>query len=263
MDTKAGVFGAGLALTFVNVPAGLSVFFAGITNWTGEPYDHHGSLRHFMPVEFARGKISAILWDPGCDTITQHAACSLAIQQKNGLPHRPPLLAQIFQAGNHLMTGGYIPACWAVLLRWKEAHESKRSRVTDLEFNWVVGALARITRQLRDEEDNLPGRSDAYARTRENDIRALRLERSKIETTVNRLKKIRPERISTQDLYGSLSEQPEELTKNVDRWLAHPESKVKDPLAMAPVDPDGDALMSSTYGHTIGAPHTLDIDSYS
>lgn len=84
MDTKAGVFAAGLALTFANVPAGLSVFFAGITNWTGEPYDHHGSLRHFMPVEFERGKMSAILWDPGCDTITQHAACSLAIQQKNG-----------------------------------------------------------------------------------------------------------------------------------------------------------------------------------
>jgi Predicted lipase len=52
MDTKAGVFGAGLALTFANVSAGLSVFFAGITNWTGEPYDHHGKLQHFMPVEF-------------------------------------------------------------------------------------------------------------------------------------------------------------------------------------------------------------------
>ncbi|TPG76069.1 lipase family protein [Pseudomonas mandelii] len=261
MDTKPGLFGAGLALTFVNVPAGLSVFFAGITNWTGEPYDHHGSLRHFMPVEFERGKMSAILWDPGCDTITQHAACSLALQQKNGLPNRPPLLAQIFQAGNHSMTGGYIPACWAVLLRWKEAHESKRSRVTELEFNSVAGALARITRQLSDEEDNLPARSDAYARTRENNIRALRLERSKIETTVNRLKKIRPERISAQALYGSLSEQPEELTKNVDRWLAHPENKVKDPLAMAPVDPDRDALMGSIYGQTIGAPYTLDIDS--
>jgi hypothetical protein len=262
MDTKAGVFAAGLALTFAHVPAGLSVFFAGITNWTGEPYDHHGSLRHFMPVEFERGKMSAILWDPGCDTITQHAACSLAIQQKNGLPDRPPLLAQIFQAGNHLMTGGYIPACWAVLLRWKAAHESKKSRVTEIEFNSVAGALARINRQLRDEEDNLPGRSDAYARTREKIINALRLERSKIETTVNRLKKIRPERISAQALYGSLSEQPEELMKNVERWLAHPENKVKDPLAMAPEDPEGDALTASIYGHTVGAPHTLDIDSY-
>ena len=261
MDTKAGVFTAGLALTFAHVPAGLSVFFAGITNWTGEPYDHHGSLRHFMPVEFERGKMSAILWDPGCDTITQHAACSLAIQQKNGLPDRPPLLAQIFQAGNHSMTGGYVPACWAVLLRWKAAHESKKSRITEIEFNSITTSLARITRQLRHEEDNLPGRSDAYARTREIIINALRLERSRIETTVNRLKKIQPERISAQALYGSLSEQTE-LMKNVDRWLAHPENKVLDPMAMAPEEPDYDALMSSIYGYAVGAPHTLDIDSY-
>ena len=261
MDTKAGVFGAGLALTFANVPAGLSVFFAGITNWTGEPYDHHGKLQHFMPVEFERGKKSAILWEPGCDTITQHAACSLAIQQKNGLPHRPPLLAQILQAGNHLMTSGYVPACWAVLLRWKQAHDEKLTRITDSEFNWVEGALAQITSQLREIERDLSGRSQAYARTQENNIRALSLEKSKIETTVARLKSIHPQRISAQALYGSLSEQPEELTKNVDRWLAHPENKVKNPLAMAPVDPDQDALMGSIYGHTIGAPYTLDIDS--
>jgi hypothetical protein len=30
---------------------------------------------------------------------------------------------------------------------------------------------------------------------------------------------------------------------------------------MAPEDPEGDALMSSIYGRTIGAPYTLDIDS--
>jgi hypothetical protein len=261
MDTKAGVFGAGLALTFANVPAGLSVFFASITNWTGEPYDHHGKLQHFMPVEFERGKKSAILWEPGCDTITQHAACSLAIQQKNGLPHRPPLLAQILQAGNHLMTSGYVPACWAVLLRWKQAHDEKLTRIADSEFNWVEGSLALITSQLREIERDLRGRSQAYARTQENNIRALSLEKSKIETTVARLKSIHPQRISAQALYGSLSEQPEELTKNVDRWLAHPENKVKNPLAMAPVDPDQDALMGSIYGHTIGAPYTLDIDS--
>ncbi|VVM40203.1 hypothetical protein PS662_02882 [Pseudomonas fluorescens] len=199
--------------------------------------------------------------DPDAWLRTQHAACSLAIQQKNGLPDRPPLLAQIFQAGNHSMTGGYVPACWAVLLRWKTAQESKKSRVTDIEFDSVARSLARITQQLRDEEDNLPGRSDAYGRTRENLINALRLERSKIETTVNRLKKIRPERISAHALYGSLSEQPEQLEANLARWLAHPENKVKDPFAMAPEDPDEDALTASIYGHTVGAPYTLDIDS--
>jgi hypothetical protein len=261
MDTKADVFGTGLALTFVNVPLGLSVFFAGITNWTGEPYDHHGSLRHFMPVEFERGIKSAILWEPGCDTITQHAACSLAIQQKNGLPHRPPLLAQIFQAGNHLMAGGYVPACWAVLLRWQQAHEKKRSRVTDLEFDRVANSLARITTQLREIERSLTARSEAYVRTQEDNIRALGLEKNRIAITVDRLKRVREDRVTAHALYGSLLEQPEQLKANVARWLAHPENKVKDPFAMAPEDPEGDALMSSIYGRTIGAPYTLDIDS--
>ncbi|SEE44529.1 lipase family protein [Pseudomonas migulae] len=259
-DTKAGVFTTGLALTFFNVPAGLSVFFTGVTNWTGQPYDHHGKLQHFMPVEFSDGNKSAILWEPGCDTITQHAACSLALQQKNGLPHRSPLL-QIFHVLDHLMADGYVPACWAVLLRWQAAHEKKRSRVTDLEFEMVAGSLARVTTQLRDIERGLPARSDAYVRTQENNIRALDLEKSRIAITVDRLKRVREERVTAHALYGSLLEQPEQLEANVARWLAHPENKVKDPFAMAPEDPEGDALTASIYGHTVGAPHTLDIDS--
>ncbi|MHC8367490.1 lipase family protein [Pseudomonas sp. ZT5P21] len=261
MDTKPGVFTTGLALTLANVPVGMSVFFTGITNWTGEPYDHHGKLQHFMPVRLSGGEKSAFMWEPGCDTITQHAACTLAIQQKNGLPDRPPLLAQIFQAGNHSMTGGYVPACWAVLLRWKQAHDEKRTRITESEFNWVKDSLAQITTELRAIERNLSVRSQAYARTQTNNIRALDLEKSRVETTVARLKSIHPQRISAQALYGSLSEQPE-LKKNVDRWLAHPENKVKNPLAVAPEEPDQDALTASIYGHTVGAPYTLDIDSY-
>ncbi|MDR6925115.1 hypothetical protein J2Y56_001148 [Pseudomonas sp. BE134] len=155
MNTKAGVFGAGAALTFVNVPAGLSVFVAGITNWTGEPYDHHGTLRHAMPVQFSRKEMSMILWEPGCDTITQHAACSVAIQQKNGLPNRPSLLTQLFNAGNHSMVGSYIPVCWASFKRSQEALTSKRALVTDMECEWIEQALQRITTQLRSRRDHL------------------------------------------------------------------------------------------------------------
>jgi hypothetical protein len=262
MDTKPGVFATGLALTLANVPVGMSIFFTGITNVTGEPYDHHGKLQHFMPVRLSGGEKSAFMWEPGCDTITQHAACTLAIQQKNGLPDRPPLLAQIFQAGNHSMTGGYVPACWAVLLRWKQAYDEKRTRITESEFNWVKDSLAQATIDLRAIERDLRGRSEAYARTQEKNIRALSLEKSRIEITVERLQSIHPQKISAQALYGSLSEQPEDLMKNVDRWLAHPENKVKDPFATAPEAPEGDALTASIYGHTVGAPHTLDIDSY-
>ncbi|PCR92888.1 lipase [Pseudomonas fluorescens] len=261
MNTKADIYGTGAALTFVNVPVGLSVFVAGITNWTGEAYDHHGSLRHAMPVEFGRGQVSSILWKPGCDTITQHAACDVAIRQRHGLPDRPTLLKQIFDAGHHSMTGAYIPACWAALRRWQEALEAGRSLVTDQEYVLVEKALQRITLQLRDKRNDLSSRPDAYVRASEKAIEALSREVDKVEATRKRLEIFRHQRVVAQDVYGRLSEQPERLAESLPRWKAHPENLVAHQLAMAPDAAEEDPLLATLYGHKIGAPHTFDIDS--
>ncbi|QAX87482.1 lipase [Pseudomonas sp. DTU12.3] len=260
MNTKAGVFGTGAALTFVNVPVGLSVFVAGITNWTGEPYDHHGTLYHAMQVQFDRKEKSMILWQPGCDTVAQHAACSVAIQQQNGLPDRPSLLAQLFSAGSHSMVGSYIPACWATLKRWQEAHTENRSIVSDAEFKWVQTALVSITAQLRQKRGQT--RPDASVRNDEKINVALNLEIDRIQVTVERLQKLQRERTTEQKVYGSLSTQPEQLSASLSRWLAHAENRVVEQLAMAPVSRSDDRLLTSIYGHTVGSPHTLDIDSY-
>ena len=261
MNTKAGVFGTGAALTFVNVPAGLSVFVAGITNWTGEPYDHHGTLRHAMPVQFSRKEVSMILWEPGCDTITQHAACSVAIQQKNGLPDRPTLLTQLFNAGHHSMVGSYIPACWASLKRSQEALKKKHSLVTDGEFGLIEQALKRITEQLRAKRSQMPNPTPKHQETYRPGVEAFSLEVDKVHMTLARLKTLRNQRIGEKEVYGSLSTQPERLAENLQRWLAHAENQVEEQLAMAPSSGNDDALLASIYGHTIGAPHTLDIYS--
>lgn len=261
MNTKTGVYGAGAAPMFTNVPVGLSVFVAGITNWTGEAYAHHGTLHHAMPVEFGRQQVSSILWEPGCDTITQHAACTVALQQKNGLPDRPGLLRQIFNAGHHSMVGGYVPACWAALRRWQQAHEANRTRVTDREFEWVDEALLRITRQLRAARKDLLARPAAYVRTQERTIEAISHEVSRIETTHARLSALRYKRVRATDVYGLFAAQPELLAESVQRWRAHPENLKEEQLAQAPDNASNDALLTSLYGHTIGAPHTLDIDS--
>ncbi|WP_423204647.1 lipase family protein [Pseudomonas kribbensis] len=261
MNTKADIYGTGAALTFVNVPVGLSVFVAGITNWTGEAYDHHGSLRHAMPVEFGRQQVSSILWEPGCDTITQHAACDVAIRQRHGLPDRPTLLKQIFDAGHHSMTGAYIPACWTVLRRWQEAQESSRSLVTEREFAVVESALERITHQLRTRRNNLPGRPDSYVRTQSGTLDALNREVERIRVTRERLAILRHRRITTQDVYGQLAEQPERLAESLPRWQLHPENAAAEQLAMAPDAAEDDPLLATLYGHKIGAPHTFDINS--
>ncbi|WP_339494169.1 lipase family protein [Pseudomonas sp. RA_105y_Pfl2_P56] len=260
MNTKTSVYGTGAALTFVNVPVGLSVFVAGITNWTGEPYEHHGKLYHAMPVQFDRNEKSMILWEPGCDTVAQHAACSVAIQQKNGLPDRPSLLTQLFNAGSHSMVGSYIPACWATLKRWQEAQSANRSLVSDREFEWMQKALASITLQLRQKRDQT--RPDAYVRHHEKTIEALNREIDKIQMSLDRLKTLRQQRITEKKVYGSLSDQPEPLSESLSRWLAHSENKVVEQLAMAPTSKSDDGLLASIYGHTVGAPHTLDIDSF-
>ena len=260
MNTKADVFGAGAVLTFVNVPVGLSVFVAGITNWTGEPYGHHGTLRHAMPVQFSRKEVSMILWEPGCDTITQHAACSVAIQQINGLPDRPGLLIQLLNGASHSMVASYIPACWASLKRSQEAIKEKRTLVTDREFGLIENALKSINDQLRAKGKHFLNQTMKYQETYGAENNAMILEIDKVHMTLERLKALRYERISEKKVYGSLSTQPEWLAENLQRWLAHPENQVDVQMAMAPKGVNEDALLASIYGHTVGMPHTFDID---
>ena len=262
MNTKTSVYATGAALTFLNVPAGLAVFSAGITNLSGEPYEHHGKLRHFFPVELGGKEKSSILWEPGCDTITQHAACSLAVQQINGLPNRPGLISQFFHGGNHSMVGGYIPSCWAAFKRAQESLKLKSSLVTDREFDFVDGALMRITEQLRSKRNDLRGRGDKYRETHEPAVDAFNREVDKVRETRDRLATVHKDKVDGAKVYGSFSQQPEVLADNLLRWEAHPENRVAEQLAMAPPAVESDhELFASILGRPIGAPHMLDIDS--
>ncbi|MBC3363617.1 lipase family protein [Pseudomonas sp. SWRI154] len=260
MDTKTSVYGTGLTLAFANVPVGFSVFVAGIYNWTGEPYEHHGTLRHFLPVEFSRREQSSILWTPGCDTLTQHAACEIALQHRRGLPDRPGFLAQFFQAGNHLMTSSYVPACWATLRRWQEAQESSSTLVTQREYERIEDALAQVTQQLRNERRHMLARPDAYVRTHQSIIDALNREVDKVHATRARLTALSTLLVTAKDVYGSLSEHFE-LALNLSRWQAHPENRVAEQLAIAPAADVDTELIHGAHGYVIGKPYTLDIDS--
>jgi len=234
MNTKAEVLGSGLILGFVNVLAGLSVFAVGITNVTGEAYEHHGVLRHAMAVQFSSTEMSSVLWEPGCDTVTQHAACSMALEQRRGLPQRAPLLAQIFNASNHSIIGSYVPAAWAALRRWQEALEFKRPLITLREFDWIDTSLINVTQQLRDTEREMRGRPDAYVRARESEARAIYKEIDKLTLTRERLKSIRYKFLKEADIYGSLADQPQVLAESLPRWRHHPENLVQEQLAMSP-----------------------------
>ncbi|WP_426134797.1 hypothetical protein [Pseudomonas sp. PWP3-1b2] len=160
MNTKPTMYATGVALAFINVPLGVGAFATGITNLSGEPYEHHGTLRHFMPVIFDAKQKSSVLWEPGCDTVAQPAACSELVNQSKGLPKRSSFLKRILDGGDHSMTGRYMPHCWMTLRRWQEAQALSRGLITPREYTVIDDALASIANQLRQKTSNVwtPGR---------------------------------------------------------------------------------------------------------
>lgn len=260
MNTKPSVYGAGAVLTFAHAPVGLSIFALGLTNLAGEPYQHHGELRHFMPVEFSRGTVSHLLWAPECDTVIQHAVCSAALGQRNGLPERDGFLRQLIDMNQHSMVDSYIPSCWAALRRYKEALDSSDSRVTTREFDFVDQAFEQISKQLRIkyfEGATLPDKKvQAQASHKEQLLREL----DKVGDTRTRLKKIRFEVPTLADLYGHFAQRPEQLADSLERWLAHSKNTRAEQLAMAPQALEVRvpfASLNDSFGeHVIGADYT-------
>jgi hypothetical protein len=265
MNTPSAAMYKKHGAVIVLTPAiGLLYLAVNLINFRGEPYGHHGKLRHFMPVVFGQTHKSSILWEPGCSTINDQG-CAAALKQIDGLPLRGSILEQLRQAADHSMVGSYIPGCWASLRRWQEAHMLKRSLVTLREFNWIKDGLKKISDQLeeikRGIERNPAGHAN-YHRDAER-LQALRDEKDSIEMTQMRLLALHSQLVTEADVYGSYSDQPEWVQESLLRWKAHPENIVQEQLAMIPpVAEDHDAAIAAmTGGHAVGAPFHLDIDS--
>ncbi|AZE49438.1 lipase family protein [Pseudomonas chlororaphis] len=253
--------GAGLLLMLANPPIGGTVFIASPINFTGESYTHHGKLRHFMPVSFAYGHTSAILWTPGCETITERggaAICAKELDAKNGLPNRGGLLQQLVDNADHKMVVSYIPHCWASLRRAQEALEEGRTVVTATEYDRVQKALQDFATQLKAKK------AEARGSVRRNQLAApLRAEIGRLQETAARLKDLSGERVTEAKVYGRVADQPEVLAMSLDRWLAHAFNRTQEQLAMAPPDADSNdrAIAALVGGHVPGATFNLDIDA--
>ena len=192
MDVRASMFGLGAGLNFVNVPAGLSLFVAGITRLTGEPYQHHGTLHHFMPVESGPRERSHILWQPVCETVTQHALCRRAIDEPG----------QLFEAAGPSREARYISGCREVLQRYQEAFEACSSRVTEREVQCVDLAFEQISQQLRTryrQEVTRPEKPVVQI------INQLMRELAKVQRTREHLYQLRSKTPSKLDVYGGVS----------------------------------------------------------
>ena len=257
-NTNSNAMVAGVAVAFANVPLGVSMFYAGVSNLTGVPYAHHGTLHHFMPVAFENGDESAMLWRPGCDSITDNA-CNEYLRQVNGLPsHRA--VEPIFYVFDHLMSTSYIPNSWATLRRWQESQESKRLLVTLREFEWVDSKLQEMIKTLQTEARKT--RPDAHQTANRDVNESLAAEIHKTQITRERLMTLR-RTASDADVYGHQAAHPHLMTEILPRWRAIAINTKPEQLALAPplVEDNEMMITAMTGGHTAGAPYHLDIDS--
>lgn len=234
MKFKPSEFDYGAAIRFKNVPAEFIAYVAGMINMDADPYTHHGQLQHFIRVNFGGNEVSHILWEPGCETLAEHAACSMALDQYEGLPVRDGLGRQLLDAGDHSMVSSYVPHCWATLRRWQEAQEGARPLVTNREVEWVRLMLSRVEEQLNQRVGHLKEASDPFPRITRATVQAMTKELSNIRMTAKRLSSLAYHVVSAEDVYGAHAAHPECLAEALKRWLDHADNTRSVQLAMAP-----------------------------
>ncbi|PWK44806.1 lipase family protein [Pseudomonas sp. OV226] len=252
------------ALILINPVVGTIAVATGLVNFTGRSYEHHGTLRHFMPVKFEDGHESSVLWTPMCSSITDQG-CAKALSETDGLPVRGNFLHQILNSDNHMMVASYIPNCWATLRRWQESQEMKRPLITDREFDGIKAALDRLTDQLQALQKRLRTESngDGYDYRGENERAIIVDELYWLNITRDRLISLRASSVAESEVYGLLTSKPELQAEMLPRWKAHPENIKQEQWAMIPppADTHDRAIAAITGARVVGSPFNLDVDA--
>jgi pimeloyl-ACP methyl ester carboxylesterase len=232
MNTRKSIWVPGVIISFITAPLGALIFAIGLSRTGGAPYEHQGNLHHFMPVHFKGREQSAVLWDPGCDSI-EEAACTKAIKKFGDMPDRDAFVLQLFQMGDHFMVPSYIPYAWATLRRWQQTQESGTTVVTKTEYDQIYYQLQEMQDRLKSKESELRFASQSDRRQYQQEANLLRAEIGRLDTSRQRIHAMSFLKLAPEDVYGSATQAPEHKI-NVDRWMAKKENKVEVQLAMIP-----------------------------
>jgi pimeloyl-ACP methyl ester carboxylesterase len=232
MNTRKSIWMPGVVLSFVTAPLGALIFAIGLSRTGGAPYEHQGNLHHFMPVHFKGREQSAVLWDPGCDSI-EEAACTKALKKFGDMPDRDAFVMQLFQMSDHYMVPSYIPYAWATLRRWQQTQESGTTVVTKTEYDQVYYQLQEMQERLKAKEAELRFAYQSDRRQYQQEANVLRAEIGRLDTSRQRIHTLSFLKLVPEDIYGSATQAPEHKI-NVDRWMAKKENSVEVQLAMIP-----------------------------
>lgn len=232
MNTRKSIWVPGVILSFITAPLGALIFAIGLSRTGGAPYGHQGNLHHFMPIHFKGREQSAVLWDPGCESI-EEAACTKAIKKFGDLPDRDTFVLQLFQMGDHFMVPSYIPYAWATLRRWQQTQESGTTVVTKTEYDQVYYQLQEMQDRLKSKEAELRVSFASDRQQYQREASLLRAEIGRLDTSRQRIHTMSFQKLMPEDVYGSAIQVPEHKL-NVDRWMAKKENSVEVQLAMIP-----------------------------
>ncbi|MFN3581230.1 MAG: lipase family protein, partial [Pseudomonas sp.] len=97
-----------------------SLLLAGLINFDGDPYQHHGEQHYFMPRKRGGGSKVSVLWQPGCRAL-EEGDCARFIANlsiEGDMAKRRNLFVQIASAPQHFSDSGYARAALTTLLRW-------------------------------------------------------------------------------------------------------------------------------------------------
>ncbi|MFJ4344928.1 lipase family protein [Pseudomonas sp. NPDC089401] len=222
-----------LAQSSLRAPLGVKTVLTSLGFELADDYAHHGKLRHFMSIPFEPGRQSAVLWTPGCASITEQALCSRMLRQEQGLPERMALMDQLFRTNDHFMVA-YVPACWAALRRHQEALRAGSPPITRRELSLVRTLLVSLDEQIQRLQASLK-QADPHRRQHENRLQMLNEERRRLEATLARLTALADTNVTAAEVYGSLATHPE-LETLLARWHAHDGNNREEQLAMAPAE---------------------------
>ncbi|WP_369990498.1 lipase family protein [Pseudomonas xanthosomatis] len=197
----------------------------------GQPYEHHGQMRHFMVLPLVEGRTSAVLWTPGCQSITEGEVCDRMLRAKDGLPERRAFVDTLFLSADHRMIR-YIPGCWAALRRYQEALRERTAPVTRRELELLTGLIRPLEKQLGYRHAALSD-ADPYRRVQQINLQMLEEEIGRLKASLRRLQDLAHTQVDATMLYGELAG-TQRLAEALERWHAHPENNRAEQLAMAP-----------------------------
>lgn len=257
VEWKMTVPGSTLLIAAIGNPAfGAILLLAGLINLRGNPYQHHGEQRHFMPRKVGKGPASSVLWQPGCAAIEELTCAKFAsvYELKGDMPTRDAFVKQLLSVGEHFNDPGYANATLATLLRWYSSltqrdgllFSAKERELLGLQVEDIQADIERpahltypqfrhnLRRRTRPRYE---GMTELQLRTLfQDDLMRLDAvhtqQRKDLSRAQKRLKAQAQRALAWQDIFGDIADTPA-LRQHLHAWLGQDANKAAAELAKA------------------------------